>query len=145
MCVDQFLPKTGTTTTLENTHNTQVMKFNVRFVITFTVEAKNPADLPKWLRGRGSWPSRTPQSGASLSRVSWDPTIAGACELHLEICLKNPEKDHTRTPIKKSDAESKVRFLSKSPNQHIPLYMKVRPFRDHLAEDSNQGEVWAHH
>lgn len=54
VCVDYFLLKTGTTTTLEDTHNMQLMKFSVRPVITFAVEAKNPADLPRLVEGRGS-------------------------------------------------------------------------------------------
>uniref|UniRef100_A0A2I2YNQ7 Elongation factor 2 n=1 Tax=Gorilla gorilla gorilla TaxID=9595 RepID=A0A2I2YNQ7_GORGO len=79
--------------------------------------------------------------------------IAGAGELHLEICLKDLEEDHACIPIKKSDPvvsyretvseESNVLCLSKSPNKHNRLYMKARPFPDGLAEDIDKGEVSA--
>ncbi|MEJ1277489.1 hypothetical protein NN561_008406 [Cricetulus griseus] len=65
---------------------------------------------------------------------SGEHIIAGAGELHLEICLKDLEEDHTCIPIKKSDPvvsyretvseESNVLCLSKSPNKHNRLHMK---------------------
>uniref|UniRef100_A0A672RFB1 Elongation factor 2-like n=1 Tax=Sinocyclocheilus grahami TaxID=75366 RepID=A0A672RFB1_SINGR len=77
--------------------------------------------------------------------------IAGAGELHLEICLKDLEEDHACIPLKKSDpvvsyretvsAESDQMCLSKSPNKHNRLYMKARPFPDGLAEDIDKGDV----
>ncbi|NUN21822.1 elongation factor EF-2, partial [Escherichia coli] len=84
---------------------------------------------------------------------SGEHIIAGAGELHLEICLKDLEEDHACIPIKKSDPvvsyretvaeESSVLCLSKSPNKHNRLYMKARPFQDGLAEDIDKGEVAA--
>ncbi|KAL2294853.1 hypothetical protein Nmel_017991 [Mimus melanotis] len=84
---------------------------------------------------------------------SGEHIIAGAGELHLEICLKDLEEDHACIPIKKSDPvvsyretvseESNVMCLSKSPNKHNRLYMKARPFPDGLAEDIDKGEVSA--
>lgn len=59
---------------------------------------------------------------------SGEHIIAGAGELHLEICLKDLEDDHACIPIKKSDPvvsyretvseESDQMCLSKSPNKH---------------------------
>lgn len=59
---------------------------------------------------------------------SGEHIIAGAGELHLEICLKDLEEDHACIPIKKSDPvvsyretvseESDQMCLSKSPNKH---------------------------
>lgn len=66
---------------------------------------------------------------------SGEHIIAGAGELHLEICLKDLEEDHACIPIKKSDPvvsyretvseESNQMCLSKSPNKHNRLFMKV--------------------
>lgn len=76
---------------------------------------------------------------------SGEHIIAGAGELHLEICLKDLEEDHACIPLKKSDPvvsyretvseESSRLCLSKSPNKHNRLFMKARPFPDGLAED----------
>ena len=67
-----------------------------------------------------------------FSEESGEHIIAGAGELHLEICLKDLEEDHACVPIVKSDPvvsyretvteESSVMCLSKSPNKVI-----VRP------------------
>ena len=61
------------------------------------------------------------------SEESGEHIIAGAGELHLEICLKDLEEDHACIPIKKSDPVVSYRetvmdsstqiCLSKSPNK----------------------------
>ena len=76
---------------------------------------------------------------------SGEHIIAGAGELHLEICLKDLEEDHAQIPLKKSDPvvsyretvseESSQMCLSKSPNKHNRLFMKAVPMPDGLAED----------
>ncbi|XP_063060643.1 elongation factor 2b-like [Engraulis encrasicolus] len=150
--VDQFLVKTGTITTFENAHNMRVMKFSVSPVVRVAVEAKNPADLPKLVEGLKRLAKSDPMVQCIIAE-SGEHIIAGAGELHLEICLKDLEEDHACIPIKKSDPvvsyretvseESSVMCLSKSPNKHNRLYMKARPFDDGLAEDIDKGEVTA--
>lgn len=76
---------------------------------------------------------------------SGEHIIAGAGELHLEICLKDLEEDHACIPIKKSDPVVSYRetvseisdqmCLSKSPNKHNRLFMKAEPMPDGLPED----------
>ena len=76
---------------------------------------------------------------------SGEHIVAGAGELHLEICLKDLEEDHAQIPIKKSDPvvsyretvgeESNQMCLSKSPNKHNRLFMRAVPMPDGLAED----------
>ncbi len=82
---------------------------------------------------------------------SGEHIIAGAGELHLEICLKDLEEDHAQIPLKKSDPvvsyretvseESNQMCLSKSPNKHNRLFMKAVPMPDGLAEDIDKGDV----
>lgn len=82
---------------------------------------------------------------------SGEHIIAGAGELHLEICLKDLEDDHACIPIKKSDPvvsyretvseESDQMCLSKSPNKHNRLFMKACPMPDGLPEDIDNGDV----
>merc|ERR1739847_196566 len=84
---------------------------------------------------------------------SGEHIIAGAGELHLEICLKDLEEDHAQIPIKQSDPvvsyretvseESNIMCLSKSPNKHNRLFMRACPMPDGLAEDIDSGEVSA--
>ena len=148
--VDQFLVKTGTITTFKDSHNMRVMKFSVSPVVRVAVEPKNPADLPKLVEGLKRLAKSDPMVQCIIEE-SGEHIIAGAGELHLEICLKDLEEDHACIPIKKSDPvvsyretvseESNQMCLSKSPNKHNRLFMKAVPMPDGLAEDIDNGQV----
>jgi len=148
--VDQFLVKSGTITTFKDAHNLRVMKFSVSPVVRVAVEPMNPADLPKLVEGLKRLAKSDPMVQC-IFEESGEHIIAGAGELHLEICLKDLEEDHACIPIKKSDpvvsyretvsAESDQVCLSKSPNKHNRLYMKAVPMPDGLPEDIDKGEI----
>merc|ERR1712121_193525 len=148
--VDQYLVKTGTLTTSDKAHNMKQMKFSVSPVVRVAVEAKNASDLPKLVEGLKRLSKSDPMVMCIIEE-SGEHIVAGAGELHLEICLKDLEEDHAGIPIKKSDPvvsyretvseESSETCLSKSPNKHNRLFMKARPMPDGLAEDIDKGEV----
>jgi len=148
--VDQYLIKTGTITTFENAHNLRVMKFSVSPVVRVAVEPRNPADLPKLVEGLKRLAKSDPMVQCIIEE-SGEHIVAGAGELHLEICLKDLEEDHACIPIKVSDPvvsyretvseESDIMCLSKSPNKHNRIFLKARPMPDGLAEDIDKGEV----
>jgi len=148
--VDQFLVKTGTITTFKEAHNMKVMKFSVSPVVRVAVEPKNAADLPKLVEGLKRLAKSDPMVQCMIEE-SGEHIIAGAGELHLEICLKDLEEDHAQIPIKQSDPvvsyretvseESSMMCLSKSPNKHNRLFMKAVPMPEGLPEDIDSGEV----
>lgn len=148
--VDQFLVKTGTITTFKDAHNLKVMKFSVSPVVRVAVEPKNAADLPKLVEGLKRLAKSDPMVQCIIEE-SGEHIVAGAGELHLEICLKDLEEDHAQIPIKTSDPvvsyretvseESGVMCLSKSPNKHNRLFMKAVPMPEGLAEDIDKGDV----
>merc|ERR1712121_524342 len=148
--VDQYLVKTGTISNIESAHNMKTMKFSVSPVVRVAVEPKNPQDLPKLVEGLKRLAKSDPMV-LCMTEESGEHIIAGAGELHLEICLKDLEEDHACVPLKKSDpvvsyresvtAESNQICLSKSPNKHNRLYMIAKPMPDGLAEDIDNGEV----
>jgi len=148
--VDQFLVKTGTITTYKEAHNMKVMKFSVSPVVRVAVEPKNPSDLPKLVEGLKRLAKSDPMVQCIIEE-SGEHIIAGAGELHLEICLKDLEEDHAQIPLKKSDPvvsyretvaeESNQVCLSKSANKHNRLFMRAVPMPDGLAEDIDDGEV----
>lgn len=150
--VDQFLVKTGTITTFKDAHNMRVMKFSVSPVVRVAVEPKNPSDLPKLVEGLKRLAKSDPMVQCIIEE-SGEHIIAGAGELHLEICLKDLEEDHACIPIKVSDPvvsyretvseESEITCLAKSPNKHNRLYMKATPMPDGLPEDIDKGDVTA--
>lgn len=117
------------------------MKFSVSPVVRVAVECKNAGDLPKLVEGLKRLSKSDPMVQCTIEE-SGEHIIAGAGELHLEICLKDLEEDHAGIPLKKSDpvvsyresvsAESSVMCLSKSPNKHNRLFMKAAPMHEDL-------------
>ena len=85
--IDQFLLKSGTLTTSETAHNMRVMKFSVSPVVQVAVEVKNAADLPKLVEGLKRLSKSDPCVQAWIAETG-EHIVAGAGELHLEICLK---------------------------------------------------------
>uniref|UniRef100_A0A0N5C421 Tr-type G domain-containing protein n=1 Tax=Strongyloides papillosus TaxID=174720 RepID=A0A0N5C421_STREA len=150
--VDQYLVKGGTITTYKDAHNLRVMKFSVSPVVRVAIEPKNPGDLPKLVEGLKRLAKSDPMVQC-IFEESGEHIIAGAGELHLEICLKDLEEDHACIPLKKSDpvvsyretvqAESSIMCLSKSPNKHNRIFMKAVPMPDGLADDIDKGEISA--
>merc|ERR1712042_148612 len=148
--VDQYLVKTGTLSTSATAHNMKQMKFSVSPVVRVAVEAKNPADLPKLVEGLKRLAKSDPMVQI-YSEESGEHIIAGAGELHLEICLKDLEEDHACIPIKKSEPvvsyretvsdESSQICLSKSPNKHNRLYMKAHPMPEGMADEIEEKKI----
>jgi elongation factor 2 len=85
--IDQFLLKSGTLTTSETAHNMKVMKFSVSPVVQVAVEVKNAQDLPKLVEGLKRLSKSDPCVQTWIAE-SGEHIVAGAGELHLEICLK---------------------------------------------------------
>merc|ERR1712042_188346 len=148
--VDQYLVKTGTISNSETAHNMKTMKFSVSPVVRVAVEPKNPQDLPKLVEGLKRLAKSDPMV-LTLTEESGEHIVAGAGELHLEICLKDLEEDHAGIPLKKSDpvvsyretvsGPSSQTCLSKSPNKHNRLFMTAVNFPEGLSEDIDDGEV----
>ncbi|KAJ3102950.1 Elongation factor 2 [Phlyctochytrium planicorne] len=148
--IDTFLLKSGTITTSENAHNLKVMKFSVSPVVQIAVDVKNAADLPKLIEGLKRL-SKSDPCVLCYTSDSGEHIVAGAGELHLEICLKDLEDDHAQVPIKTGDpvvqyretvqGESSIVALSKSPNKHNRLYMKAVPLGEELATDIESGKI----
>jgi elongation factor 2 len=148
--VDNYLVKTGTITTSESAHNMRVMKFSVSPVVRVAVEPKDPQHLPKLVEGLKRLSKSDPMV-LCFTEESGEHIIAGAGELHLEICLKDLEEDHAGIPLIKSSPvvsyretvtnDSSIQCLSKSPNKHNRLLMQARPMPEGLPEDIDKGEV----
>jgi len=149
--VDQYLLKTGTITTSESAHNIKVMKYSVSPVVRVAVEAKNAADLPKLVEGLKRLSKSDPLVQITQEE-SGEHIIAGAGELHLEICLKDLQEDFMGgAEVKISDpvvsyretvrVESTQMCLSKSPNKHNRLHMKASPMSQELQEAIEDGKI----
>ncbi|KAJ1729468.1 translation elongation factor 2 [Coemansia biformis] len=148
--VDQFLQKSGTLTTEETAHNMKVMKFSVSPVVRVAVEVKNQQDLPKLVEGLKRL-SKSDPCVLVMTSDTGEHIVAGAGELHLEICLKDLEEDHAQVPIRSSlpvveyretvREESYDFALSKSPNKHNRIYMKAQPLGEDLTRALEEGVI----
>jgi len=150
--IDQFLVKSGTISTSDTAHNIRVMKFSVSPVVRVAVEPKNPSELPKLVEGLKRLAKSDPLCQISMEETG-EHIVAGAGELHMEICLKDLQEEHAGIALKISDPvvafretvlnESDRTCLSKSPNKHNRLYMKAAPLEDGLSEDIEGGKCTA--
>lgn len=148
--IDQYLLKSGTITTSETAHNMRIMKFSVSPVVRVAVEPKNPSDLPKLVEGLKRLSKSDPCVKCYIEE-SGEHIVAGAGELHLEICLKDLQEEFTGVELKTTDPvvsfretvtdKSKEICLSKSPNKHNRLYVSAEPFADGLSEAIEDGKI----
>lgn len=147
--VDQYLLKSGTLTTSETGHTIRTMKFSVSPVVRVAVEPKTAADLPKLVEGMKRLAKSDPMV-LCYTGESGEHIIAGAGELHLEICLKDLQEEFMGTEVKISEpvvsyretitAESKMTCLSKSANKHNRLFCVGMPLGDELTQEIDDGK-----
>jgi len=151
--IDQFISKTGTLASEESTHPLVSMKFSVSPVVRVAVEPKNPADLPKLVEGLKRLSRSDPLVQCTIEE-SGEHIVAGAGELHLEICIKDLVEEYMGgAEIKVSEpvvsfretvtAESSETALSKSPNKHNRLYVVAKPLEEGLPTAIDNGTVSA--
>jgi len=149
--VDQFLLKSGTITTSEEAYNIRVMKFSVSPVVRVAVECKHPSDLPKLVEGLKRLAKSDPMVQTSIEETG-EHIVAGAGELHLEICLKDLKEEYCGgIELKTSDPVVSYResvqnksdqvCLSKSPNKHNRMYVTAEPLTAGIAEEIDDGTI----
>jgi len=149
--IDQYLVKAGTLTTLEEAHPFVTMKFSVSPVVRVAVEPKNAADLPKLVEGLKRLAKSDPMV-QTYTAPTGEHIVAGAGELHLEICLKDLEEDFMKgAPIRVSEPvvsfcetvskESEMQCVSKSANKHNRIYMTAEPMDEKLAQELDDAGI----
>jgi len=151
--LDQFITKTATITNekCEDAHPLKAMKFSVSPVVRVAVEPKVASDLPKLVEGLKRLARSDPMVQCIIEETG-EHIIAGAGELHLEICLHDLQNDfmggaeiRVSEPVvsfrESVSAMSDHICMSKSPNKHNRLYLQARPMEDGLAEAIDEGKV----
>jgi len=143
--VDSYLLKCGTITTCKSAHSFVTMKYSVSPVVRVAVDCKSASDLPKLMEGLKRL-SKSDPLVQTFTAQTGEHIVAGAGELHLEICLKDLREDFMKgAPIIVSEPvvsfsetiteETKQVCVSKSPNKHNRLYVRGEP----LDEDFVRG------
>jgi len=148
--IDQFLSKSGTLADDEDTYPLVSMKFSVSPVVQVAVEPKNPGDLPKLVEGLKRLAKSDPLVQCSVSEKTGEHIIAGAGELHLEICLKDLQEDFMNgaelrisEPVvsfcETVQAETNGTALAKSPNGHNRFWCKASPMEEAFNVECDKG------
>lgn len=147
--VDKYLAKSGTITNYDLAYSIKCMKFTVSPVVRCAVEPENPSDLNKFLEGLKRL-CRSDQL-VQCEIDNGQHVIAGAGELHLEICLRDLEKLYAKVPIRKSNpivkyketvtAQSNQNCLGKTPNKLNRIYMTAEPLSEKFCTDIEEGKI----
>lgn len=159
--VDQFILKSGTVTSSPTMHPFKTMKFSVSAVVRVSVSPKNAQDLPKLVEGLKRLSKSDPLVQCSHSKTG-EHIIAGAGELHLEICLKDLREQYLKgaeinvgepvvqfaETVSASTKENEGQdngfptvCVSKSPNKHNRLYMWANPLGPELCKAIDEEEI----
>lgn len=148
--VDNYLLKSGTVCTHAEAFPFMQMKYSVSPVVRCAVDVKNASDLPKLMEGLKRLAKSDPLV-LCYTAPSGEHIIAGAGELHLEICLKDLKEDFMKgAPIKQGDpvvsfcetltAKTKIGDtegkpnIAKSPNKHNRIYMTAEPLTEEFGD-----------
>lgn len=152
--VDKYIIKSATICDDgETPYPLKDMKYSVSPVVRVAVEAKNPSDLPKLVEGLKRLAKSDPLVVCSIEE-SGEHIVAGAGELHLEICLKDLQDDFMNgAPLKISEPvvsfretvtdDSSIQCLSKSANKHNRLFCRGAALTEELSMAIEDGAAAA--
>jgi elongation factor 2 len=149
--------KAGTITDCETANQFISMKYSVSPVVRVAVEITNAADLPKLMNGLKQLAKSDPLVQC-ITAPTGEHIIAGAGELHLEVCIKDLREDFMKgAPIRISDpvvgfcetiqSETLLTMgnskgcMSKSMNKHNRLTGTAEPLKDELVEAIVGGDI----
>jgi elongation factor 2 len=148
--IDRYLVKSGTISNLPNAAPIKAMKFSVSPVVRIAVQPKIASDLPKLVEGLNRLAKSDPCVQIS-HETTGEHIIAGAGELHFEICLKDLEEDFAGIPLLKTDPVvsfcetvtelSRIVCLSKSANKLNRLHFQAQPLGDQLVVAIEAREI----
>ncbi|KAJ6240714.1 eukaryotic translation elongation factor 2a [Anaeramoeba flamelloides] len=147
--VDNYLVKTGTITTHERAFPFKQMSFTVSPVVRIAIKPKKIQNLPKLIEGMQKLEKADSCVKCLIDEKSGEYIIAGAGELHLEICLKDLKEDYCKgieiissEPVvsfsETATQESSQTCLAKSANNHNRLFVKAYPLEEDLCNTINK-------
>ena len=117
-------------------------------VVTIAVEPKHPKDLPKLVEALRRITVEDPNLIIKINEESGETLMAGMGVLHLEIAtslLQEAGLDITTTqPLinyRETIRASAGPIMSKSPNRHNKIFMRVEPLGDDIIEMIKTGHI----
>ncbi|MDG6928971.1 MAG: elongation factor EF-2 [Nitrososphaerota archaeon] len=117
-------------------------------VVTVAVEAKNPRDLPKLVEGLQRMHVEDPNLIIRINEESGETLMAGMGVLHLEIAttmLQQQGLDIVTSPplinYRETIQAKAGPIMSKSPNRHNKVYVRVEPLSEQIVAKIRLGEI----
>ncbi|MFO8016102.1 MAG: elongation factor EF-2 [Candidatus Woesearchaeota archaeon] len=118
-------------------------------VVTKSIEAKKPSDLPKLIEVLKQVEKEDPTIKVQINEETGEHLISGMGELHLEVVENRIKVEKgvdisTSPPIvvyREAVTKPSQQFEGKSPNKHNKLYFKVEPLEPEILELIKKGEI----
>jgi elongation factor 2 len=152
--LDQCIDKTATISDADanDCFPLKAMKFSVFPVVSVAVACKVASDLSKLVEGLKRLGKSDPMVQCTIDPDTKEYIIAGAGDLHLEICLKDLQEEFMGgAEIKKSppvvsfcetvSGKSDHVVMCKSPNKHNRIYLQAVPFEEGLAKAIDDKKI----
>ncbi len=140
----------GETVTLEPAVPFEELTHIFEPVVTKSVEAKRPSDLPRLIEVLRQVAKEDPTIKIEINEETGENLMSGMGELHLEV-IENRIKTNKGLDIVASNPivvyretitrESADDFEGKSPNKHNKLYFRVRQLPQELRDKIKAGEI----
>ncbi len=120
-------------------------------VVTKSIEAKNPSDLPKLIEVLRMVQKEDPTIKIEINEETGEHLMHGMGELHLEVVENRIKVDKgievsTSPPIvvyrEAVTKKTPQNIEAKSPNKHNKLYFNIEPLNDKTKELLKSGEVY---
>nr|MDQ4013316.1 GTP-binding protein [Thermoproteota archaeon] len=117
-------------------------------VVTIAVEPKHPKDLPKLVEALRRLTVEDPNLIVKINEETGETLMAGMGVLHLEIAtslLQEAGLEITTTqPLinyRETIRTKSGPIMSKSPNRHNKIFMRIEPLREDVIETLRTGQV----
>ncbi len=118
-------------------------------VVTKSIEAKTPADLPKLIEVLKQVAKEDPSIVVEINEETGENLISGMGELHLEIIENRIRTEKgldvtTSSPIvvyNETVVQESKAFEGRSPNKHNQFFIKVEPLEEEVYEAIKAGEI----
>lgn len=139
----------GETISLEEVDTFEEIKHLFEPVITKSIEAKKPSDLPKLVEILIQVTKEDPSIKIDINQETGEHLMSGMGELHLEV-IENRIKTEkglevtTSPPIvvyRETVTKPSETAEGKSPNKHNKVYMYVEPLSEEIRKAIKAGEI----
>ncbi|MCD4740736.1 elongation factor EF-2 [archaeon] len=139
----------GETAAVEKMEPFEEMKHFSEQVITKSIEAKNPSELPKLVQILRQVAKEDPQIKIEINEETGEHLISGMGELHLEVIENRIRTERklsveTSPPIivyRETVTKNSPEIEGKSPNRHNRFYFTVGSLEDPVYQAMANGEI----